>query len=246
MRIVLSQYRMRSVLWYGIIPARGCQDAGPEKTMNRKRPVSPPRPPRPEAATPKGRETKARIYEASIRLFNLEGYEAASVQDICGAAGISVGSFYHHFGSKRDILLGYVREESDRLWEHYRSLERRGRREALLSCLERYFGYFAVKGRSFVARFLSLILASEGAYYDLREFSLFGIIREAVAAGRAGGEFPEDGPGERMQEILEGWVWGATLGWCLAPAPYDLAAEALPRFRRLLDLFRRPDGVTPR
>jgi AcrR family transcriptional regulator len=53
-------------------------------------------------------ETKARILDAAVRRFAISGYNAASVDDICGEAGISKGAFYHHFPSKQAIFLALL------------------------------------------------------------------------------------------------------------------------------------------
>ena len=53
-------------------------------------------------------ETRARIIEAAIKLFSARGYNAASVDDICEAAGISKGAFYHHFESKQALFLALL------------------------------------------------------------------------------------------------------------------------------------------
>lgn len=50
-------------------------------------------------------ETRSRILEAALRLFSQSGYEAASVDDICAAAGVSKGAFYHHFPTKQAVFL---------------------------------------------------------------------------------------------------------------------------------------------
>jgi AcrR family transcriptional regulator len=45
-------------------------------------------------------ETRTRLLAVSEELFAQRGYDAASVSDICAAAGLSKGAFYHHFPSK--------------------------------------------------------------------------------------------------------------------------------------------------
>lgn len=50
-------------------------------------------------------ETRSRILEAAARSFGRHGYEAASVDEICQAAGMSKGALYHHFRSKHEIFL---------------------------------------------------------------------------------------------------------------------------------------------
>lgn len=46
--------------------------------------------------------------EAAIRLFSNNGYNKASVDDICAEAGISKGAFYHHFKSKQELFLALL------------------------------------------------------------------------------------------------------------------------------------------
>jgi AcrR family transcriptional regulator len=53
----------------------------------------------------RAQETRARILESAKERFALEGYDATGVAEICQAAGVSKGAFYHHFGSKQDVFL---------------------------------------------------------------------------------------------------------------------------------------------
>ena len=53
--------------------------------------------------------TKRKLFETAIELFAQKPYEQVTVQDICSAAGVSVGAYYHHFKSKSDIIdVGYL------------------------------------------------------------------------------------------------------------------------------------------
>lgn len=53
----------------------------------------------------RGEETRARILEAALGRFALQGYDAASIDGICVEAGVSKGAFYHHFTSKQAVFL---------------------------------------------------------------------------------------------------------------------------------------------
>ncbi len=44
------------------------------------------------------------IVQAALTVFALKGYAAASMDDLCLAAGCSKGGLYHHFRKKRDVL----------------------------------------------------------------------------------------------------------------------------------------------
>jgi AcrR family transcriptional regulator len=50
-------------------------------------------------------ETRSHILEAATQLFSKNGYDATGVAEICHAAGVSKGAFYHHFPSKQAVFL---------------------------------------------------------------------------------------------------------------------------------------------
>ena len=55
-------------------------------------------------------ETKARIMQTARQLFAQSGYDASGVAEICAAAGISKGAFYHHFPTKQALFLSLLEE----------------------------------------------------------------------------------------------------------------------------------------
>lgn len=59
----------------------------------------------------KSRETKARIFRAARNILQQKGYEELSIKNICEEAGVSNGSFYHHFKTKDDLLSYYIEEQ---------------------------------------------------------------------------------------------------------------------------------------
>lgn len=59
----------------------------------------------------KSRETKSRIFRAAKSILQKKGYEQLSIKNICEEAGVSNGSFYHHFKTKDDLLSYYIEEQ---------------------------------------------------------------------------------------------------------------------------------------
>jgi len=49
-------------------------------------------------------QTRRVLVETAGRLFASQGYDGTSVESIVKQAGVSKGAFYHHFGSKEDVL----------------------------------------------------------------------------------------------------------------------------------------------
>jgi TetR/AcrR family transcriptional regulator, transcriptional repressor for nem operon len=48
---------------------------------------------------------KAKLLDAALRVIRLQGYAGSSVDDICREAGVTKGSFFHHFKGKDDLAI---------------------------------------------------------------------------------------------------------------------------------------------
>jgi TetR/AcrR family transcriptional regulator, transcriptional repressor for nem operon len=55
---------------------------------------------------------RVQILEAALRVIRAKGYTATSVDDLCAAAGVTKGAFFHHFKSKEDLGIAAARHWS--------------------------------------------------------------------------------------------------------------------------------------
>lgn len=53
--------------------------------------------------TPLSSNARPALLDAAVRAIRHRGFAATSVDDICRAAGVSKGAFFHHFKSKEDL-----------------------------------------------------------------------------------------------------------------------------------------------
>jgi len=57
-------------------------------------------------ATPQN--SKSRMLDAALQVIRTKGYASTTVDDVCAVAGVTKGSFFHHFTSKEDMALAAV------------------------------------------------------------------------------------------------------------------------------------------
>jgi TetR/AcrR family transcriptional repressor of nem operon len=79
------------------------------------RPQPPPRASQPRedpadksAARDSPSHSRTRLLDAALHVIRAQGYAATTVDDICHHAGVTKGSFFHHFKSKDDLALAAV------------------------------------------------------------------------------------------------------------------------------------------
>lgn len=52
---------------------------------------------------------KTRILDAAVKLIRAKGFNATTVDDLCAEAGVTKGSFFHHFKSKDELGVAAAR-----------------------------------------------------------------------------------------------------------------------------------------
>ena len=50
-------------------------------------------------------ESKTRILNAALKVIREKGYGATRIEDVCEAAGLTKGSFFHHFRTKEELAI---------------------------------------------------------------------------------------------------------------------------------------------
>ena len=61
--------------------------------------------------------SRLKLLDAAVSVIRQRGYAAATIDDICRMAGVTKGSFFHHFKSKDDLAI-----EAARHWDRSSSL----------------------------------------------------------------------------------------------------------------------------
>ena len=63
--------------------------------------------------SPLPNDSKLKLLDAALQVIRTKGYAATTVDDICAAAGLTKGSFFHHFKGKVELALEAVEHWND-------------------------------------------------------------------------------------------------------------------------------------
>ena len=55
--------------------------------------------------TTRSHPSRLKLLNAALAEFRTQGYTATTVDDVCAAAGVTKGSFFHHFKGKEDLAI---------------------------------------------------------------------------------------------------------------------------------------------
>ncbi|HEY2184365.1 MAG TPA: TetR/AcrR family transcriptional regulator [Xanthobacteraceae bacterium] len=58
-------------------------------------------------------DARARLLDTAMQVIRAQGYSATTVDDICRAAGLTKGAFFHYFKSKEDLAVAVARHFSE-------------------------------------------------------------------------------------------------------------------------------------
>ena len=179
-------------------------------------------------ASKKSDETRQRIFDASIELFRENGFGGGSVEDITKKSGTSVGSFYHHFESKDEVVLIFLQVTQEQDYEDYETTIMTSDEFAKKNELERLkdFLMFSTNanravGEEFLRVAISCMLYSDSDYLAYKYFldpeRRFAVITKGlIRSGQEAGFIRTDMSVDEVFEIIEVFVNGLEERWFLS------------------------------
>lgn len=175
----------------------------------------------------KKEELRRRLYNASIRLFELHGYENTPVQAITDAVQVAKGTFFNHFPSKEHVVEAwYQRITSQCLAAAWQRLEEHPDEavEESICRLLRDLGQRAASQPQ-----LMLAKARHNAHPLLmqaeqeQDAGLQDFLKHQVRRAKQRGEVAEDVDGTFFAELTVAVVTGSARAWVRTDGRFDLA-----------------------
>ena len=204
----------------------------------------------PEALKPPKPATREKLLDAAFALIRAKGYAATSVDDLCAAAGVTKGAFFHHFESKEALAVAAADHWSKVTGALFAAATYHDHADPL----ERVLGYIDFRKSLLggaIPDFTCLVgtLAQEtyGTNPAIRaaaERSIFGHaakieedIAEAMRRYRVKGDFSAESLALHTQAVLQGAFILAKANGSAA-----VAAQSIDHLRRYVELLFRGAG----
>ena len=186
--------------------------------------------------TTKGQRSRQRIIYAAVSMIRAQGFAETTIQDICAEVGIGVGTFYHYFRSKEEVLLAFIDAENQDLLEFYFRQEKSSYSKAILAAANHYLDMYFYKGPSLVSHLYSMMLFSKLDFGEANENALFQVLRDAFIQGQKSGEFTTRIDADFFVNMAMGeWFFFTSL-WCNDPENFKIREMMNEHYEKMLKL----------
>ena len=195
--------------------------------------------------TPRSAATRTKLLEAARDIIRARGYSATTVDDICAAAGVTKGSFFHHFPSKEQLGIAAIEQFNEAASEIFRSAPYTSRpdpRDRVLGYVDFRISMLTREIAQFTCLLGTMVQEVYATHPDLRAACDQGMSEHVADLTRdiqaAKQRYTPDAPwsaesvGYFMQAVLQG-------AFIFAKAKQDtrVAVESLGHLRRYLEML---------
>ncbi|MGD1821749.1 MAG: TetR/AcrR family transcriptional regulator [Pleomorphochaeta sp.] len=183
----------------------------------------------------KAKNKKWHISETAMALFKERGYDKVKVKEICKAANISLGTFYHYFSSK-DSIVDEIYEIIDaRVFECIEEVEFDSPLNKIIGILEQSACIMEEElGFLLISDSYYQIISSKPDYSYSHERKLYITLVETIEEGKELGAFKDDTNSKEIAEACLRMGRGNIIDWCLNGGTYKLCELIVKDLQRLL------------
>lgn len=179
-------------------------------------------------------KTKKKIYIAALQVVEKKGFANMTIQDICKAADVSVGSFYHYFQSKNDVALYHFSSMDD----YYRNvLTQASLGDTAVEKIYQYFYHYAKYHMSLSFELNKQWYSPVGKLNVKKGRFMLDILKEIVQEGQENGELETDITSVEIAEFLIVVARGVALDWLYNDGNFDIVKRMDLFMKRVLPTF---------
>jgi len=192
-------------------------------------------------------ESRRKIFETAVELFDRKGYDNVSIAEICEKAGFSAGAFYYYFESKEQVLAERYLPFALASDAFFKEILGRAQKEnkssvdQLAAFINTFLEYMNDVGVDALKTAYRLQIgpgfkASPGTAALLKPHD---IVEKIVEEGQKAGEIRTDMSAAEITESLYSCVVGVLYSWCLPNMSFDLREAGRKCFELVLEGLRK-------
>jgi AcrR family transcriptional regulator len=183
---------------------------------------------RPRGRTVQGEQTRQQLYDVAIRLIATRGWQATTLRDVAGEAGVSVGLLYRYFPSKRAVVLALYDELSAEYAKRATSMQTGRWRDRFLYALRTSVDVLGPH-RNTLAALVPVLVgdADEGLFAPRTAFSRLRVQAVFVQAVVGATDAPRGQLSAALGRLLYLIHLAVLLWWLLDRSPAQRATYAL-------------------
>lgn len=190
-------------------------------------------------------EMRSRIQAVALDLFDRDGFENVSVEQIAQAAGCSVGNIYHYFKSKDELIIqvtSSVDAQYELLEQDYLSDTSASARSRLLDFVGRALEISARDPSLYRSFIHGLKYPEQAILQDNDSRVYFRVLRELTAACQQEGSISPRREAAELVADLVALHRGMLFEWRIYEEGFDLSARGRRMAAALLDGWRMDEN----
>ena len=189
-------------------------------------------------------EVKSKIVQAATDLISENGIASVTVANICKKADVSVGSFYHHFENKDQVLSYYLTDAFHKKTEEFDRINGADVVQNILMCYRLYNQFLVEQGYDFVANYYTTgnhqLYSKNNPNNDSNNAPIMKKIHSFCEAAVENDYISASCDLELFYFDLTVMEKGVIFDWCNTGGSYDLVSEA----SRIMENYMKRTVVT--
>jgi TetR/AcrR family fatty acid metabolism transcriptional regulator len=174
----------------------------------------------------RSQQVKNRIFETAVQLIKDRGFDYVTVANVCAGANVSVGSFYHYFSGKEELLSYYFVAGYNKYFDNYSKKMGQDFIRNICLIFDIYSQFCLDQGLQFISNFYSPTNKSLDIYKDNvddeKRLPLVSKAYHELLAAQEKGYIQESADLEQISYDLCILEKGGVLEWAVSDGKYDL------------------------
>ncbi|NLW69850.1 MAG: TetR/AcrR family transcriptional regulator [Eubacteriaceae bacterium] len=186
----------------------------------------------------KTNETKQLLMECAKKLFNEKSFEQVSVNEICAAAGVTKGAFYHHFDSKYDICIQQYRAIQNKFFEDIMNTADMPLQKRFHEAIMWYSQNCTIDDINIFRNYYKAMLNSEKSRLMRKIDINTRVFSELLSIGIKEGLFRPTINIPFYTEVITRFLFSIVMDWALLGGEIDLRREEANLYRNMISVLQ--------